>query len=218
MKVVVAVSGMFLMLFLAVHLTVNLMLVFDDSGRLFNLAAHFMGTNPVIRVVEPVLALGLVVHIALTAALTVGNLRSRPVRYARRDARGISSWTSRNMVILGLLILVFLVLHLANFFVKMKFTGDPLLEREVLVDGVMMENSYALVSGLFKTSTFYNIVYIVGGVVLGLHLTHGFWSAFQSVGLSNAVWQSRLRVAAVIYASAIGAGFCAIPVYFMLFF
>ena len=128
---------------------------------------------------------------------------------------GASSWASRNMLILGALVLVFLIIHIINFFVKMKFTGDPLLA-ELSVGGVHMHNAYALVAGAFKASSLLGVFYILGGVLLGVHLTHGFWSAFQTLGLNNKNWLKRWKVIGTIYAVAIAVGYALIPLYFML--
>lgn len=217
-KIVVALSGIFLMLFLAVHLVVNLTLIIDDTGVLFNSAAHFMATNPIIKVVEPLLVLGFFIHILYTIIVTVGNMKSRPIRYARQDLSGASSWASRNMFILGGVILSFLVMHLFHFFVKMKITGDPLLNTEVLINGELVKNGYLLVSTFFKEYILYDIIYVIGAIFLGLHLMHGFWSAFQSIGLCNKIWLERLRTVALVYAIVIALGFSIIPIYFIVFF
>jgi succinate dehydrogenase / fumarate reductase cytochrome b subunit len=174
-----------------------------------------MATNPVVKVIEPILALGFALHIVLASWLTLQNRAARPVKYARSDQSGNATWTSRNMYILGALILVFLLIHLWNFWWKIKFAGDPLLEP--IIEGGM-ENTYALVSGLFKGSFLYCLLYILGGVLLGLHLSHGFGSAFQSVGLSNRIWRKRLKFLAYLFAIVIGTGFSIIPLYFMLGF
>ncbi len=215
-KLIVSLSGLFLMAFLTVHLTVNLMLVIDDTGNLFNIAANFMATNPLIKIVEPILAIGLVIHITYTITLTIQNKLARPKSYLKTSSNESVSWASRNMFILGGLIAVFLVMHLIHFFVKMKITGDPLYN-EITISGEKMKNSYLLVSTLFKTSTIYSGLYIIGAVLLGLHLTHGFWSAFQSIGFNNNIWLPRLKTIALIFAVVIATGFAIIPLYFMLF-
>ncbi len=220
-KFVMSITGLFLLIFIAVHLVLNLMLIIDDSGDLFNIAAHFMATNPVIKVMEPLLALGFLIHIIWSFIITIQNMKARPVRYAKRDQKGTSSWASRNMLILGGLISVFLVVHIMNFFLKMKFTGDPLLQEVQVVYGgvhVEMENAYALVTTLFKSSSLYCLFYIAGAIFLGLHLTHGFWSAFQTIGWNNKNWMKRLEVIAIIYAVLIAVGYSIIPLYFMIKF
>ena len=215
-KLIMSLSGLFLITFLLVHLTVNLMLVFDDSGILFNKAAHFMGSNPVIELMEPVLALGFIIHIIYASYLTLQNQMARPKGYARSEQGSNASWASRNMYILGGLVLVFLVLHLYNFFWKIKYAGDPLLA-PVVIDGVETENAYALVSTLFRESVLFDVLYIAGAILLGLHLTHGFWSAFQTIGWNNDIWRNRLKAVAYFFAFVFGIGFSIIPLYFLFF-
>lgn len=121
-KFLMSLSGLFLISFLLVHLGVNSLILFDSTGELFNQAAHFMGTNPIIRVIEPILAIGFVLHIIYALILTLQNLSTRPVSYKERKQAHASTWSSRNMFVLGLVILTFLVIHIANFYWKMRFT------------------------------------------------------------------------------------------------
>ncbi len=212
-KFLMSITGLFLVVFIAVHLTLNLFLIFDNSGDLFNLGAHFMATNPAIKIMEPILGLGFLIHILWSFNLEYQNWKARPVKYKKQDLSKSSTWASRNMLVLGGLILVFLVIHIMNFFVKMKFTGSPLLE-EVEVNGVQMENAYALVSGAFSNIVLC-ILYIIGGVLLGIHISHGFWSAFHTLGLNNKYWMKRWQTIGKIYAILVAAGFAIIPLYFM---
>lgn len=215
-KFLMSITGLFLISFLLIHLTLNLLLTFDDSGSLFNLAAHFMATNPVIRIMEPVLALGFVIHIIWSCLITLDNMKARPQKYEYNDQL-LSWWApAKNMFILGGMVLVFLVIHILNFWIKMKFTGDPLLT-QVNVGGVEMHNAYALVSNLFL-NPWYDALYIAGGILVGLHISHGFWSAFQTIGISNQVWLGRLKALAVTIGVIFAAGFSYIPVYFMIKF
>jgi succinate dehydrogenase / fumarate reductase cytochrome b subunit len=211
-----SITGLFLISFLCIHLTLNLFLTFDDSGQLFNLAAHFMATNPLIRIMEPILAIGFVVHIIWSGLITLENMRARPQKYASGDQ--LLKWwkPAKNMFILGAMILVFLVIHITNFYIKMKWTGDPLL-KEVIVGGVEMHNAYALVSNLFL-SRVYDLLYIAGGILVGLHISHGFWSAFQTIGFTNQIWLRRLKFLAVAVGIIFAAGFSYIPIYFMIKF
>lgn len=213
-KFVMSITGLFLLIFVGVHLGINLLLVFDNSGNLFNQGAHFMITNPVVKVMEPILGLGFIIHILWSFFLEYQNWRARPVKYAKRNLSGASSWASRNMLVLGALVLVFLIIHLINFFWKMKFTGDPLLA-EIVLNGEHVENAYALVAGAFKDSNALGIFYILGGILLGLHISHGFWSAFQTLGLNNKNWLRRWQVIGQIYAVLIAVGYAIIPLYFM---
>ena len=106
-KVVMSLSGLFLVMFLCVHLGINMLLLFDNTGELFNLGCHFM-TNPVIKVIEPILALGFIIHIAWASMLTIQNRKARPVKYAVRNQKGNCTWSSRNMYVLGAMMLVFI--------------------------------------------------------------------------------------------------------------
>ena len=220
-KVFMSLTGLFLISFLFIHLTLNLFLIFDDTGNLFNQAAHFMATNPIIRIMEPILALGFIIHMIWSGWITLENMKARPVAYASGD--NLLKWwePAKNMFILGGLIAVFLVLHILQFWVKMKITGDPLLNQPLNLpneSGAEMHNAYALVSALFKDSTLYDIVYIIGGIFVGLHITHGFWSALQTIGLNNVKWMRRLKSVATIIGFIFAIGFSIIPIYFLIKF
>ncbi len=216
-KFFMSITGLFLIVFLLVHLIANLALLIGPDA--FNIVSHFMGTNPVIQLMQPVLALGFVLHIIYATVLTLQNQKARPQSYAVTKTSHQSSFPSKNMYILGTVVLVFLVMHIFNYFWKIKVTGSPLLA-EVEVDGVHMENAYALVAGLFTDPQYgimYSIFYIIGAIALGLHITHGFWSAFQTVGLCNHIWRKRLERVAYAFAFIIGGGFSIIPIFLMFF-
>lgn len=215
-KFIMSVSGLFLILFLAVHLIVNLLLIFDDTGELYNVAAHFMVTNPVIRVVEPLLGLGFLVHILWSFILEYNNWKARPVKYNKKNKSANSSWASRNMLVLGGIILVFLVIHIINFYWIIRF--NPHEMGSVTIDGVHMEDSYTLVADLFKHSLIYNVFYVISAILLGFHLSHGFWSAFHTLGWNNENWMNRLQIIGKVYAVLIAVGFSVIPLYFFIKF
>ncbi len=169
-----------------------------------------MATNPIIKVVEPVLAIGFILHIIYALILTLHNLTTRPVGYNKQKLSHSSSWSSRNMFILGLVILTFLIIHVANFFWKIKFTGDELLEHGT-VDGI--ENAYLLVTTFFIDWWWIVITYVVGSIALGLHLYHSVWSAFQTLGFSNQLWRRRLTRIALVVSIVIAGGFAVIPLW-----
>lgn len=216
-KFLMSITGLFLVSFIIIHMSINLLLVFDDSGELFNIAAHFMATNPLIKIMEPVLAIGFFIHIVWSLMITVQNMKARPVGYDKTSQAVNSTWASRNMLILGALILVFLGLHIYDFWWKIKVSGSPLLEMST-GSTEEMHNTYALVSTLFKESVIYCLIYIAGGILLGLHVTHGFWSAFQTIGLNNHIWRKRLFTLANIIGWIFAVGFSVIPLYFMIKF
>lgn len=215
-KFIMSISGLFLMVFICVHLGLNLLLIFDDSGELFNLGAHFMATNPLIKVMEPILGLGFIIHIVWSFMISYQNYKARPVKYATSSKTPTTSWASRNMLVLGALVLVFLIIHLYNFFFVIKYQPDQL--STIVVDGTEMHNTYALVAGLFKTNSLFCVIYMLAGILLGLHLGHGFWSAFQTIGWNNKVWMKRLQVIGRIYATLVAIGFVLIPLYFLIKF
>lgn len=213
-KLIMSISGLFLMLFLLVHLGTNLLLLIGD-GELYNKAAHTLVSTPALKVVEYLLAFGFVFHIIYASTLTLKNRKARPVKYAQSASNDLTSWSSRNMYILGFTIFAFLVIHLINFFLKLRFGEVPY----ITYDGgiTQMHNSYQLVSEFFIDYWWYNLIYIVSALLLGLHLSHGFWSAFQTIGINNQKWIKRLEVISCIYAAIIATGFTIIPIYFWFF-
>jgi len=198
------------MMFLMVHLTINSLLLFGD-GELFNVAANFMSSNPLMKVIEPVLALGFILHIFYATYLTLKNQMARPQGY-KVSSKTKASWASKNMFILGGLIFIFLVIHLANFFWKVKFGTIA----SITYEGKELHDVYGLVAGLFKGWWWYDVLYILGAIFLFLHLTHGFWSAFQTIGWNNDKWICRFKIIGYIYAVVIAGGFAVIPLYFLL--
>ena len=212
-KLIMSITGLFLILFVLVHLSVNLLLIFDDTGALFNKAAYFMATNPIIKIVEPVLALGFAFHIVYATIITIQNKKARQKQYYINNNQKSSTWASRNMFILGALIATFLIIHLSNYFYKIKLGIMPKIE----IDGTLMNNTYLVVSSSFINHFWYSLIYVAGGILLGLHLTHGFWSAFQTIGWTNTLWLKRLKIIALVYAIIIATGFSIIPLYFLIF-
>ena len=208
-----SLSGLFLVLFLLVHLILNSFLMFDSTGELFNAGAHFMAM-PVIRFgLQPVLFGGFIVHIIYAIILTLQNQKARPQKYATQNLGNSSTWSSRNMFVLGGLVLVFIAMHLMHFFVPIQITGEV-----PVVNG--HPSDYHLVVALFTNGTMglvYTGLYMLGAILLGFHLAHGFWSAFQSIGMSNIIWRARLERLGLIYAIFIAAGFTIIPLYLHFF-
>lgn len=197
-KLVMALAGLFLLLFLPVHLIINLMLLRDDPS-IFNRAAHFMGTFPLIRIIEVILILALLVHIIWGIMVQVQNWLARPVGYVK-VIKSETSFFSRFMIWTGATVLTFLVLHFFNFFfIKLDLVpGNP-------------EDFYTTAHNLFKIPA-YNIIYLISFTILGLHLYHALWSAFQTFGLKNIFWSNIVRTIAAIYAIIIPSGFAFISI------
>ncbi|HOP03638.1 MAG TPA: succinate dehydrogenase cytochrome b subunit [Tenuifilaceae bacterium] len=210
-KLIMSISGLFLMLFLVVHLTTNLLLLIGD-GELYNKAAHFLASTPALKVVEYLLAFGFFFHIVYATIITLKNRKARPVGYTKASSNDLTTWSSKNMYILGFTILAFLVLHLINFFLKIRTGQVP----DISYDGGIthIHNSYQLVSEFFISYWWYNVIYIFSAILLGLHLSHGFWSAFQTIGLNNSKWMVRLQYATYIYSVIMAIGFTIIPLFF----
>lgn len=202
-KFVMALAGLFLLLFLPVHLIINLMLLKSDPEP-FNKAAHFMATFPLIKIIEIVLFAVILVHVSWGILLQIQNWLSRPVGYAGGN-RTETSFFSRFMIWTGASVLTFLVLHFFNFyFIKLGLVqGDP-------------ENFYSVAHNLFKIPS-YNYIYLVCFAILGLHLFHAFSSAFQTLGLNHRIWTPVVNVAAWLYAILIPAGFAFISLTLWLF-
>jgi len=202
-KIIMSISGLFLILFLLVHLTINFLVLLDSDGAIFIAAAHFMGTNPIIRIMEPMLLIGFFFHIFYGIYLAILNNAARPVQYAV-PIKTEASWSSKNMLITGFAIFAFLVVHIWNYFYKIKFT-------DLITSGQM--NEAELVKSLFLPERWYFLVfYIISFILLGLHLNHSLQSAFQTMGLNNKVWLPRLKIASTIYAIVIAVGFSLIPI------
>ena len=194
---------MFLMVFLLVHLTANMTSLV--GGEVFNAVCHFMSTNILILIMVPVLAGGVFIHFAYALYLTITNLIARgKERYAVSNKGPATSWASKNMFVLGLIVLGILLIHLLHFWAKMQLM-------EFL--GMESANPYDLM--VYQFSKLYVvIIYLVWFAALWFHLTHGFWSALHTIGFNNKKWMKRLQVIGYIYATVVCAGFCIIPLYF----
>ena len=201
-KLVMALTGFFLITFLTLHLAINLLTLV--SAEAFNEASHFMGTNPVIQAMQYVLALGFIFHIGYGIKLTIQNKAARPVGYAYNKPGENSGWTSRSMIISGITVLLFLILHLKDYFVEVK-TGN--------LGGY--DTDYEMVVNLFKNPA-YTIIYVVAFIFLGLHLHHGFQSAFQTIGVNHPKYTPFIKKLALAYTYIVPAGFALISIYFFL--
>lgn len=206
-KILMAVTGLFLCSFLVVHFIGNIALFTDPQQ--FNEYTRFMSTNSVIRVMEIVLVLGFVAHIADAVMLTQKNSSARPEKYAMDKKR--SNWFSRNMGITGSIILAFLVLHLQSFWYEYKF-GDV---ASVTYDGEKIKDMYTIVKTAFA-QPWYSVLYVVAMALLGMHLNHGFQSAFQSLGLNHKGYTPTIKKVGTLFAVVITLGFISFPIYFLI--
>lgn len=195
-----SLTGLFLITFLIVHCGINALIFYNDGGQTFLAAAHFMGTNPIIRTMEVVLFIGLVLHIYQALLLTIENNKARPVKYAANAASANSKWYSRSMGLLGTLILMFLILHLKFWFFS-RFTNHH-TESHTLYNDMQEEFQYLWVV----------ILYILAMISLGYHLVHGFYSAFQTLGLNNNKYTPIIRNAGIAFSIIVPLIFASMPV------
>jgi succinate dehydrogenase / fumarate reductase, cytochrome b subunit len=179
-KLVMALTGISLILFLVVHAGINACIWANDGGEMFNKAAHFMGSTIVIRVLEIGLFAGIFLHIIQGYILTAKNNSRRPVGYAVNYGNSGSKWYSRSMGLLGTLILLFLVLHWIHFWIPSRFTGVE----ETFIDNKPVHDLYALMRTTFS-QLWVVIVYVLACISLAYHLMHGFQSSFRTLGVHN---------------------------------
>ncbi|NDV42205.1 succinate dehydrogenase cytochrome b subunit [Flagellimonas sediminis] len=176
-KYVMALSGLFLVIFLLLHVTINLASVL--SPDFFNEASHFMGYNPLVQfLMQPILIIGVIVHFVMGFVLEIQNKKARSIGYVKYNGSANAPWVSRNMIYSGLVVLAFLALHFYDFWVhEMAYKyveanpEDPTRYYHETVEKF---------SPIWRT-----VLYVISFVLLGLHLWHGFASSFQSMGVNN---------------------------------
>jgi succinate dehydrogenase / fumarate reductase, cytochrome b subunit len=201
-KILMAVTGLFLISFLIVHCAINAMIFYNDEGVTFTHWAHFMGTNPIIRTLEIILILGFLVHIINGFILWKQNKNARPVKYHDVKQAENITWYSRSMTLLGTLILLFLVVHTSSFWIPNR--THQFLEGEELP-------LYAMMITKFQNPVLV-IIYLFGCASLFWHLLHGFKSAFQSLGLSHQKYNRAIIVVGFSFSTIISVIFALMPI------
>jgi succinate dehydrogenase / fumarate reductase cytochrome b subunit len=210
-KLVMSLTGIFLMLFLIIHLLGNLQLLATDEGESFNTYAYFMTHNPLIKTVSYTLYASILLHAFLGIALWTQNRGAAGLsRYAATSVRP-SEVPSRNMAWLGIVIFVFIVLHMWQFWYQMHWGGVPSLTYPGM--DYEVKNLYGPVSEAFS-NPFYVGFYVISMIVIAFHLWHGFWSSLQTLGLNHKKYNSFIVGLGWIYSIAIPALFALIPVWF----
>jgi succinate dehydrogenase / fumarate reductase cytochrome b subunit len=204
-KYAMALSALFLIIFLLQHFTINITSVF--SAETFNELSHFMGTNPLVQFgLQPVLIFGVVYHFVMGFILEIKNNKARSVKYAMNKGEANSSWVSRNMIVSGLVILAFLCLHFYDFWIP------EMIHKYVEFAPEDPSRYYAETVEKFHDP--YKVgIYSISFVLLSLHLLHGFQSAFQSVGARHRKYTPLIAKIGKVYAIAIPAGFIFIALY-----
>lgn len=240
-KLIMSLTGLFLSLFLVIHLIGNLQLFNGDEGKAFNEYAYTMTHFAPIKVVSYLLYLSIIVHGIYALIITLKNRKARPIAYAKYDGNANSKWNSRNMGILGTIILVFLVVHMSDFWYKYHWDGDlPHIEyRTNLQTGMttttelnasdVHENVTFVENGeeVFRAKDLYKIVgfsfqnwylvafYVLAMVALGFHLAHGFKSAFATLGFRHNRYTPIIQAIGFwIFGIIIPLGFAAMPLFF----
>ncbi|MEI8203977.1 MAG: succinate dehydrogenase cytochrome b subunit [Bacteroidota bacterium] len=205
-KLIMSLAGLFLMVFLLVHLTINLFMLLPDQGELFKAAVHFMTTNPIIKIFEVVLFSGFILHMFVGLILFIKNFSSRPVRYYKSN-KSETSFFSKYMIYTGAIVFIFLVIHFMNFyFVKLGWVSPP--------EGIGVHDFYEMAILLF-TNKMYSLIYIVLIALLGFHLNHALQSGIQTLGFNHTRYTVCVKRFSTIYAIFVTLGFCAIPIYFL---
>jgi len=209
-KLLMALTGLFLILFLVVHLIGNLQLLKNDGGEAFNIYAQFMTSNPLIKTVSYVNYTFIILHVVWAIILS---RRNRIARGSKGYAinKNSSEWTSRNMGILGTFIFIFLVIHLKGFWYEMHWGGIAVEN----YDGKEVKDLYAVVAAAYS-QVWYVAVYVVSMLLLSFHLWHGFASAFQTLGLNHTKYNPIIKFVGRAFAIVVPVGFALIPILMFL--
>ena len=210
-KLIMSISGLFLILFLVFHLCMNIAAVF--SGEAYNVICGLLGSNWYALLGTLVLAAGVVVHFVYAIILTLQNRKARGNdRYAINARPKGVEWASQNMLVLGIIVILGLALHFMNFWYKMQFAeiiGNPMM------GGLHAADGYGYIMQTFSNPLFF-VLYIIWLIALWFHLTHGFWSAMQTLGWNNMIWINRWKCISNIYSTIIVLGFMLVAIVFFL--
>lgn len=209
-KLLMSLTGLFLITFLPVHLIGNLQLMYADGGEAFNVYAEFMTGNPLVKFISYGLYFFILLHAVQGIMMWRKNAGARTSRYAVKN-NSTTTFSSRNMGWLGVIVLVFILIHMYQFWLQMKLDVVPM----TTVGGAEVKDLYGIVSQTYENLGFV-IFYVISMVVIALHLWHGFQSAFQTLGLNHKKYTPAIRVLGMIYSVLIPLGFAIIPIYMYL--
>jgi len=209
-KLLMSLAGLFLILFLLVHMGLNLLVIIADDPMVYNKAAHFMSSNILIKIFEIALFGGILLHIFYALILQVQNWIARPRRYNKANYSN-TSFFSKFMIHTALIILVFLVIHLVDFYFKAKFGHGE----TIIVDGELYHDFASEIEYKFKMLP-YVVFYIGAFIFLGFHLVHGFQSAFKTLGLDHKSYTQIIQALAIAYSVIVVGGYSMIPL--MIYF
>lgn len=207
-KLIMALTGLFLILFLTGHVSGNMLLFKNDGGEAFNIYAKFMTTNPIVKILSYLTYLSVLAHVIYSIILSRHNRSARPIGYAESKASTNSRWASRNMGILGTIILIFIVVHMQSFWAQMHWGDLPM----VTYAGEEYKDLYSIVNFAFQ-NVFMVIGYVVAMTFLAFHLSHGFASAFQTLGLNHKKYSPLIHTVGQLYCIVVPVLFAAMPLY-----
>lgn len=216
-KFIMSITGLFLVLFLLFHGSMNICLVIDDicGTQGYNWICSVLGANWYAIIGTLVLALGVLVHFAYAIYLTIQNRAARGNdRYAIEARQEGVQWASKNMLVLGIIVIGFIVLHLYNMWFKMQFAELTGIQTSMFDP----QDGSAIVTALFTDGwcgIVYCLLYIVWLVALWFHLSHGVWSALQTMGWSNLIWLKRIKIIGVVFATVAVGLFMVVVLYFL---
>ena len=211
-KVIMSLTGLFLVSFLLVHLSGNFLLLKGDGGEAFNIYTEFMSTNPLIQFVSKGLYLFIILHTIQGLILWSRNRKAKGQTYAVKTSAN-STWASKNMALLGTLVLFFLFIHMGDFWFKVKFQPDTFEMVQYAGMTSPIKDAYAQVQLSFSNPVIV-VSYILGFVALAFHLLHGFQSAFQTLGIRHKKYTPVIEWIGRIIGIAIPAGFALITLFF----
>ena len=209
-KVLMSVTGIALILFLTFHACMNVVALISEEG--YNAICEFLGANWYAVAATAVLAALVVIHFVYAIILTLQNRKARgSSRYAVTDKPAKVEWASQNMLVLGIIVALGLLLHLYNFWYNMMFAelvGDELSALYAADEIYHIKQTFAC--------PVYSIIYIIWLVALWFHLSHGFWSAFQTLGVNGKIWFNRWKTIGNVWVTIVTLMFIAVVVWFAL--
>lgn len=246
-KLVMGLTGLFLCLFLVVHLIGNLQLFKDDAGKAFNEYSYFMTHFTPIKIISYLLYASIILHAVYALIITSINKKARTVGYAVYNGAANSSWSSRNMGILGTILLIFIVIHMKSFWAEyhwgalpyakyemslndetdvqvtpLPFTGEHLVHTQYVDtqngrEVVVAKDLYKIVNESFH-QWWYVLIYVISMIAMGFHLYHGFQSGFQTLGFDHSKYKPLIDFLGLwVFSILIPAAFAAMPLYFFFF-
>lgn len=207
-KIIMGLTGLFLITFLVIHVGVNSCIFLNDGGETFNTVAHFMSHNWILRFLEIGLFAGLILHIVQGLLVWKQNSAARPVKYAVNTPGANSKWYSRSMGLLGTLLLFFLIIHVSKFFLDTKIA--------MYADGGANDASHNLYEEMKAEfqKWWVVVIYIIGVLSLFWHLIHGFQSAFQTLGINHKRYTPLIKIIGIGYTVIVCLLFALMPVAF----